>query len=795
MFKNILFQTHWFLGITAGLVLALMGATGALYSFQAEITRTVSPQLLEVDVAQNRVMPMGRLVQQLHDASGGRTVRQLRIEFDDRLPSTATTVDTNGENRIRRTFDPVSGQWMAEIPVRAKLTGFFTLMLDLHRFLAMGGTGRFITGACTLMLLVSCVTGLYLRWPRKALDWRAWLSMDWARKGRSFQWDLHAVAGTWSLPLLLFLALTGLWWSYDWYRDGLTRLLGDPQEVTALAPSPVPPGEVSSIDHDRAWAALLTAAGPGVRTAIITWPIKPGEMILGSYRLRDAPHDSAYNQLQLDPATSEVLLHDRYVDKALGSKLLASMYALHVGEYFGLTGRILVTVVSLLMPLFLVTGLWLYLDRRGKRRQARRARRALLGAGGGANTGEGWLIGFASQSGTAEQLAWRTAGQLQAAGHQVTVQPLGRLQEAELSQARQALFIVSTFGEGEPPDSARGFDRKMPTLGPDLSGLRYAVLALGDRQYKKFCDFARRVDGWLADRGARALFAPVEVDNGDAQALEDWQRQLGALTGIEAASQPEVTPFAPWRLVARRCINPGSEGAPVCLVSLVPLSPQDWQAGDALEVQVPTTLDSARATVSRDYSIASLPADGRLELIVRQAVREDGGLGLGSGWLTAGVPELGEVQARVRCNRNFHAPDDDRPMILVGNGTGIAGLRGLLKARIAAGHRRNWLLFGERNMRCDFFCGDEIDAWHAQGWLARVDLAFSRDQARKVYVQDRLRAAEAELRAWVTQGASVYVCGSLEGMAGGVDAVLRDVLGEDAVLALVDEGRYRRDVY
>ncbi len=134
-------------------------------------------------------------------------------------------------------------------------------------------------------------------------------------------------------------------------------------------------------------------------------------------------------------------------------------------------------------------------------------------------------------------------------------------------------------------------------------------------------------------------------------------------------------------------------------------------------------------------------------------------------------------------------------MILIGNGTGIAGLRSLLKARIAAGEQRNWLLFGERNQAHDFLCAHELQGWLGNGELARLDLAFSRDQAHKIYVQDRLREQEKALRRWLDDGASLYICGSLQGMANGVDEVLNDVLGSAEVERLIELGRYRRDVY
>ena len=184
-----------------------------------------------------------------------------------------------------------------------------------------------------------------------------------------------------------------------------------------------------------------------------------------------------------------------------------------------------------------------------------------------------------------------------------------------------------------------------------------------------------------------------------------------------------------------------------------------------------------------------------VELLVRAMRRADGKPGLGSGWLTLHAAEGAEIAARVRTNRAFHAPSDDRPLILIGNGTGLAGLRAHLKARAAAGRHRNWLVFGERTAAHDYFHQEEIEAWRADGVLQRLDLAFSRDQDRKVYVQHRLMEAADALRAWVADGAAIYVCGSLEGMSGEVHATLTTVLGAETMERLADEGRYRRDVY
>jgi sulfite reductase (NADPH) flavoprotein alpha-component len=839
--KKTLFQLHWFFGITAGLVLALMGITGAAVSFQDEILRALNPATLSVEKREAGVLPPAELVRKL-EATEGKTVSMLWVESESGNAARVFFTPPPGERRGQmRYFDPYTGDYMGDA-VGQDVLGF---TLQLHRFLAMGETGRNITGVCTLLLVFFCLSGLYLRWPRQVANWRAWLTLDWRKKGRSFNWDLHSVFGTWCLLFYLFSALTGLYWSYDWYSKGLTQLLSDaPQNERMRKRGPPPAGSAPVANYDAIWSSIYANAGPDLSAYNIRMPAIAGQPATIYYLLKSSPHDRALNQINLDPATGEVKSHDQYASKTLGSQLLTSIYALHTGSYFGLTGRIILTVSSLLMPLFFITGWLLYLDRRRKKRQVRDARKGL---GSNHSDASAWLIGFASQSGFAEQLAWQTAGQLQAAGLPVKVQPLGSVSQSDLSQSENALFVVSTFGDGEAPDSARGFERSV--LGQDLSlkGLNYSVLALGDRQYEHFCGFARRLHFWLTHQGGNALFAPVEVDSGDTEALLTWQQQLGQLTGHAPAAAWQAAPYENWTLNQRTLLNRDSVGADIYLLGLTPPSPQSWLAGDLVEVLprncpwavehflegmglagsdgvviegLTQTLDQALATRQlpthrahlvglhaqalvnalvplgmREYSIASIASDGVLELIVRQERHPDGSLGLGSGWLTEHAAIGSGISLRLRRNSGFHLPQAPVPLILLGNGTGLAGLRSLLKARIADGQQRNWLLFGERNIKHDFLCQDELHGWLASGDLALLDLAFSRDQEEKIYVQDRLRESAEVLRKWLADGAAIYVCGSLQGMAAGVDQVLHEVLGSEAVERLIEQGRYRRDVY
>jgi sulfite reductase (NADPH) flavoprotein alpha-component len=118
-----------------------------------------------------------------------------------------------------------------------------------------------------------------------------------------------------------------------------------------------------------------------------------------------------------------------------------------------------------------------------------------------------------------------------------------------------------------------------------------------------------------------------------------------------------------------------------------------------------------------------------------------------------------------------------------------------LKARAANGAGPNWLIFGERNGAIDYHYRAELEIWQRDGILEKLDAVFSRDQPERRYVQQRLLEVGAEVREWINRGAAIYVCGSLRGMAGGVDEALTTLLGQSALDELSLSGRYRRDVY
>ncbi|HEX6734429.1 MAG TPA: sulfite reductase subunit alpha [Azonexus sp.] len=402
-----------------------------------------------------------------------------------------------------------------------------------------------------------------------------------------------------------------------------------------------------------------------------------------------------------------------------------------------------------------------------------------------------WTVAYASQTGTAEALARQTATALAAAAGDIRCCPLNQLSAADLEACGRLLIVASTAGRGEAPDNAALFAETVMNGELDLDGLDFAVLALGDRDYADYCAFGRRLDAWLGAQGARRCFDRIDVDRGAPEAIAAWQAHLSQLAGAgEFAATADD--FQAWRLVARQHLNPGSPGNPVFELVLAPPpgAAASWDSGDLAQVLPPGD------DRPRDYSIASLPADGELRLLVRVHRGVDGRPGAASGWLTQDLAPGATVPLRIRPHRPFHlAGNRARPLICIGNGVGLAGLRGHLAARIAEGEHDNWLIFGERRQACDFHYGEELQRWAASGALKRLDTVFSREGAALRYVQEALAANAALFRDWVARGAAVYVCGSRAGMGEGVDRAIRELLGGELYRGLLSDGRYCRDVF
>jgi sulfite reductase (NADPH) flavoprotein alpha-component len=223
-------------------------------------------------------------------------------------------------------------------------------------------------------------------------------------------------------------------------------------------------------------------------------------------------------------------------------------------------------------------------------------------------------------------------------------------------------------------------------------------------------------------------------------------------------------------------------------------------------------VDHMRRLMPRLYSIASSPRSFPSEIhltvaIVRYETNHRSRVGVASTFLSDRA-ELAKTPVPVFVSdSHFGVPADGaKDIIMVGPGTGVAPFRAFMQERVATkAPGRNWLFFGDQHRATDYLYEEEWSAWLAQGALARADLAFSRDQILKVYVQDRMRENAAELWGWLKDGAHFYVCGDAKRMAKDVDVALHDVIAQqggmevaqaaDYVKQMKKDKRYQRDVY
>jgi sulfite reductase (NADPH) flavoprotein alpha-component len=381
MLRKILFQVHWFFGITAGVVLGIVGITGGLLSFEEELLHALNRDVMQVVPQSADALSPGKLLDALQTANPGRRIAALgisgepgaavRVTFERGAGAGAAT--ERGRRGDVRYADPYNGTLLGAATRGEK---FFQTARQVHRYLAAGEVGKQIVGASTLALIFFCASGLYLRWPAKTLDWRAWLKPNFRASGRQFLWQLHAMFATWALLFYLVAGLTGLYWSYDWYREALVSWSG--------APRPSPPGNraregdepetrAQTLDSgilDESWRVFMRESGGFSSAANVNLPSRPGQPIEIRYLSIDPPHDRAFNNLRIDANTGTVLRHDRFAARKPAARLVGSIFPLHSGSFFGATGKALMMIASFAMPLFTITGWLMYLKRRARKRQA-----------------------------------------------------------------------------------------------------------------------------------------------------------------------------------------------------------------------------------------------------------------------------------------------------------------------------------------------------------------------------------------------------------------------------------------
>jgi sulfite reductase (NADPH) flavoprotein alpha-component len=492
------------------------------------------------------------------------------------------------------------------------------------------------------------------------------------------------------------------------------------------------------------------------------------------------------------------------------------------------------------------------------------------------------LILYGTQTGSAEALSGRLAKEAKKSGFAARALSMEDHAKVDFSAEPRVLIVTSTYGDGEMPDNAHSFWALLNSeAAPKLANVEYSVLALGDKNYSKFCQAGKDFDRRLTELGAKRVQDRVDCDVDYEENSKLWfagvMKALGSGTAAAAVddSAPKVSagysksnPF-PARLKTNRKLNgEGSAKEVRHFEILLEGSGLNYEVGDALGVvpsncaefvqeilhaagldgeeavktpsgaekplrlalqhdfdlkpylaELPAKGIEAKALAEqlrklqpRLYSISSSPKKhpGEVHLtvgIVRYDLGGKGRKGVCSTFLADRVNADIPVPVFVHASPSFKPPKDaNAPMIMVGPGTGIAPFRAFLEERHAIGAKgRNWLLFGDQRAATDFLYRDELEAWQKQGFLHKLDTAFSRDQAEKIYVQNRMNENAPELWSWLQEGGHFYVCGDASRMAKDVDAALHKVcetaggLSPEATIEYIQglkkDKRYCRDVY
>jgi sulfite reductase (NADPH) flavoprotein alpha-component len=394
-----------------------------------------------------------------------------------------------------------------------------------------------------------------------------------------------------------------------------------------------------------------------------------------------------------------------------------------------------------------------------------------------------YLVLYASQTGQAEEIARNSARALSAGGLNAQALSTAQVSVAQLQAARTILCVISTTGEGDAPDEGLRFEQSMMQATPDISAQTVAVLALGDSNYDAYCAFGRRVFDWLVACGAQPIQPVIEVDDLEPAALKRWDDLIHALGGKgDSAAEAGV----PWRLDRRTRLNPLGDN-PLYHLSFVTDQVPSWQAGDLIEIVTPHGH-------RRDYSVASLPEEGRIDLYVREVVKSDGSYGDGSGLLIHGLQTGDSLPLRLKSHRNFHAPEGEGPLLLIGAGSGLAGLRAHILQAAKTG-RPVWLIYGERHPVRDGALTEAMTTWRDEGTLQALDIAYSRpDDGKGRYVQAVVAARAEAVKGWLERAGAVMCCGGLA-MGLEVESALVGIMGQAWVDEAKVSGRYRRDLY
>src|SRR6218665_3973926 len=280
--KSAFLQVHSIIGLAISLLLGLVGLTGAMLRFEDEIVTALNRDVTKVDPRPAPLLGPDELVSRVQAMPGAGKVGLIVFSSDPGAALRMRFARSETAERSSVYVDPYDGRVVAAM----RGEGFFATLRNLHRFLLLPGNGngygRTITGVAVLGLFVLLISGMVLRWPRRVRSLKVWLKPRLALSGRPFHWSLHSVVGTWLLPVYLVTILTGLWWSFDWYKASATWLLSSKPAASAPAPRVAKGGaKAANADAsaapslDKVWWMFLADQGSRYALAIMQVPNGP----------------------------------------------------------------------------------------------------------------------------------------------------------------------------------------------------------------------------------------------------------------------------------------------------------------------------------------------------------------------------------------------------------------------------------------------------------------------------------------------------------------------------------------
>lgn len=374
--KKAFLKLHLWLSVPFGLIITLTCFSGAMLVFETEIARLTHRDLYQVEAVGETTLPLGELAEKVSaQLPEGVTVTGITVYPD---PQRSYQVNLSKPRRASVYIDPYTG----EIKGKSQRAPFFQTMFSLHRWLlgsrpADGGIfwGKSIVGVSTLLMVVILITGLVIWWPRSRKGLKQGVTIA-LRKGKARFWhDLHTAGGVYVLLLVLVMALTGLTWSFDWYKNAFYTLFG--VETTAPAKGPAPkekspqgpqPGTtteatapVTPFAHWQQVYDRLSRENPDA----VKIEVSAGTASVSNNRYGNVRGADRYT---FDPQSGEITGVTRYADANKAGKIKGWIYSVHVGSWGGTVTRVLWFLASLLGATLPLTGYYLWIRRLYRKR-------------------------------------------------------------------------------------------------------------------------------------------------------------------------------------------------------------------------------------------------------------------------------------------------------------------------------------------------------------------------------------------------------------------------------------------